>query len=491
MRLRDLTLQLSGNPSVPLALQVASALADAIRQGRLRPGDALPGTRTLAEELGVSRSTVVNAIHELEAEGWVESRVGSGTYVAVALPDQTPKAWGLRAPRDVASQEPGFDFPSLLSPPTEPMATLIDLRRSIPDARLAPSEALGKAYQRAIRLHGEKLLQLGEPKGNATLRRVLADMLSERRGLLVDPEQIVLTQGSRMAVELLSSALLPEGSAVAVEDPGRPALWDMFQRMSKLSLHPIAMDSEGLSVSELRALLKREPVRLLILSPRHQVPTTHSLSANRRVELLELAREHRIAVVELDEDCDYTYSARSDPPLASVDAFGQIIYYSSLSHLIAPSMHLGFLVAHRDLAEQLAKRCSMGDMRGDRVLEWSMAELIRDGELARHIRKVRRIYQQRRDHLVKALQGAFEKILVVDAPEGGLGLWLRLIAPVDTEAWLQACKGRNLLLQAGRHFSFRDESLPYLRLGFAHLDEKTLDEAVRRMKDAFETLNLI
>lgn len=486
MRVRDFVLTLDPNSQDPLALQITKALALAIRNGRLQPGVALPGSRAMAEELGVHRNTVLAAVHQLEEEGWVETRQGSGTFVCRSLPDQTPKAWGEVDPAaSHKASHPGFDIPPQLSPITAPVDAVLNLAEGLPDVRLAPTEAMARGYQRAIRLHGEELLQYGEPQGHIGLRSMLAEMLSERRGMVVDPDQIMVTRGSRMGLDLVTLALFNQGGGVvAVEDPGHRGAWETMQQSAAVSLRPIPVDSEGLDTDALEALLEREKVGLLYLTPHHQYPTTVTLSPARRAKVLELAQRHRMAILEDDYDSEYHYEGRPLTPLASGDPTAQVIYMSSLSKLIAPGVRLGFLVAPKGLVDRLARLRVRMDWQGDRVLEWAIADLMRDGDLGRHLRKVRRTYEERRDKLSGLLRSRLGGALDFSVPAGGLALWLRGREGLDMEAWIQRCKVRSLVLSPGRQFDFAGRPLPFTRMGFASLDDAQIDDAVQRMVGA-------
>src|SRR5664279_3313151 len=193
MRLRPFVLELGPESQGPLQLRIARAVAQAIRGGRLKPGEALPGSRDLAEQVGVHRNTVMLAFQELIAEGWVVGQRGSGTFVADRVPELTPLVWGaLVAP--VAPDQAGFDLPSRLSPltPLVPVHFNLDLAAR-PEVRLAPVEELAKAYQRALRLQGTRLLERADPLGHSLLRQELSGMLSRWRGISADPEQILIT----------------------------------------------------------------------------------------------------------------------------------------------------------------------------------------------------------------------------------------------------------------------------------------------------------
>lgn len=468
----------------PLTLQIVRGLATAIRNGVLKPGQPLPGSRVLAEHLDVHRNTVLAALRELEAEGWIETRQGSGTYVSSRLPDVAPEKWGPVDDTPARPAAPGYDLPDGLNPITAPLVSELNLAEGLPDVRQVPSDALARGYQRAIRLHGEELLKYGEPRGNSTFRRLLADLLRERRGLSLDPEQILITRGSRMALDLVCAALFRDGGVVAVEDPGQRSVWETIQQSASVQLRPIPVDGEGLRVDALEELLERERVGLLYLTPHRQIPTTVPLSPARRMKLLELAQRHRMAVLEDDSEGEFTYEGKPLLPLASGDPTGQVIYMSSLSRLLAPGIRLGFLAAPQSLVDRLARVRVRMDWQGDRVLEWSMGDLIRDGDLARHIRKVRRLYQERRDLLTAGLAKDLGACLDFQVPDGGLALWVRGRQGFPFQTWLERCRTRGVLLHPGRHFSYAGRDLAATRMGFAALEPAEIQDALHRMRSA-------
>jgi GntR family transcriptional regulator/MocR family aminotransferase len=484
MRPRKLALDLDPNRKASLALQIASGLAAAIRRGLFKPEEALPSSRQLAEDLGVNRNTVLNALRELEAEGWVETRVGAGTFVCRTLPDREPAAWAGGARAAGPADQAGFDVPAALAALTPPLDVKLNLEEPLPDPRLAPQDALAKAYQRAIRLHGGDLLGLGEPQGNALLRQSLAEMLGRHHGLTVDPDQVLVTRGSRMALDLVTLALAPDGAAVAVENPGNPIAWETMRQSTQARLLPVPVDAGGLDPGALEALLDREKVAYLYLSPCTQNPTTVALAPERRKRILDLARDRRLPILEDDSEGAYHYEGPVQFPLATQDATGQVIYLGSLSRLIAPGLRLGYLVAPRDLASRLARVRRQMDWQGDRVLEWAVADLWRDGDLDRHLRKARKAYQERRDHLAAALRHHLGKGWRFQAPAGGLSLWVEPPPDVDLGAFWRRCRDLDVRFHPSGRFFLGDPKGRGLRLGFAALTGPELFEAVRRMAAA-------
>jgi GntR family transcriptional regulator/MocR family aminotransferase len=487
----ELQLQAGAEPELPLFLQVARAIAEAIRRGRLRPGAALPGARTLAQQLAVNRNTITAAYDELAAEGWIDRQRARGSYVSRALPEVRPRSFAARgaAPRPSVPARAGFD----LGPGPPPARTdlagagygpdVLLMGGGLPDLSLAPIAELARAYRRALQRHARELLAYGLPHGHPRLRAALAEMLARTRGLGTGQDDVLCTRGSQMALDLLARALVTPGDVVAIEAYGyRPAWQALAQAGARLL--PIPVDAHGLQVEALQKVLERQPVRALYVTPHHQYPTTVTLSAGRRLALLELARQHRLAIIEDDYDHEFHYEGRPVLPLASTDQAGVVIYVGTLSKILAPGLRIGYVVAPGPLLERLATLRFHVDRQGDQAVELAVAELLEDGEVQRHARRVRRHYQARRDLLADLLSRHLGGALDFTVPSGGMALWARAARDVDVEMWSARALERGVLVHPGRRFMYGDTPSPHLRLGFAALDERKLTLAVSRLREA-------
>jgi len=480
----DLMLDLRAPSPTPLFVRIARALEEDIRRGRLPPGAPLPGSRTLAESLGVHRNTVLAAYRELETQGWIVTSAARATYVSPTLPD-VPARPSAGAPRETLPTQVGFPLPA--TPPRrerfEPSRRTLVLAGGVPDVRLVPSALLARAYRRALKLEGRKLLDYGDARGHPRLRAALADMLSSVRGLAVGADDLLITRGSQGALDLVARTLVTPGETVAVEAIGYRPAWHAFQ-LAGARLAPLPVDGEGLRVDALEALSRRTPVRAVYLTPHHHYPTTVTLSPARRLALLAWAREHRVALIEDDYDHEFHYEGRPVLPLASADRDGLVLYVGTLSKVLAPSLRLGFLAAPRPFLEHALGVREAVDRQGDTALEAAVAELLEEGEVRRHVRKMRGIYQDRRDALVEALGKTLAGVLSVSPPAGGMALWAHCAPEVDADAWAQAGLGAGVGFSAGSVYSFDNRPVAAVRLGFAALKESELTEAVRRMARA-------
>lgn len=478
MSTRDLFLSLDDVPGDTLKWRVVHALQQALLEGRIPPGAPLPGSRAMAETFQIHRQTVVAALKELEAEGWLVSVPNRGTFAARELPSGA----GGSVERGT-SPGVGFDLPSLMRSASISDSGALLLADGAPDPRLAPAEELAKGYQRAMRRHGAALLQDRNPLGTPLLREAVAEWITERHGMHVDADRILITRGSRSALNLLSMALCRPGDIVAVESPGNRGAWELFLKGAGLSLRTIPVDDQGIDTQALEELLDRERVRVIYLTPRRQFPTAVSLSRERRTRVLELASTYRVAVFEDDYDGEIEFEGPRSKPLIAMDGTGQVIHIGSISRLLAPGLRLGFLVLPAQLVPYLGRFKSRHEEQGDPVLEWAVADLIRDGELARHLRRARKTYAKRRDFLIAELQERLGNVLHLERPTGGMGLWLRVKAPVDAEAWVQSARVQGLLLNPPSFF-FQGASEPSFRMGFAQASLDELSTAVHRLERA-------
>lgn len=481
----ELSLALDPTSAEPIFLQIARAIADDIRRGRLRAGAELPGSRALARSLSVHRNTVLAAYRELAAEGWIEASAARGTFVSAELPDPTPRRFARRAAaRAEVPAKLGFDLgPTALRELPLVAPGVLRMSGGLPDMRLVPTAALARAYRRALRAESRRLLDYGDPRGHERLRAALAAMLSAVRGLAAGPESVLVTRGSQMGLDLVARALIAPGDTVAVESYGYRPAWEAL-RLAGARLFPVPVDAAGISVDALAELCGRERLRAVYVTPHHQYPTTAVLAPGRRIALLELCQRRRIAIIEDDYDHEFHYDGRPVLPLASADTAGVVVYIGTLSKILAPGLRLGFVVAPVPLVERLAVLRTFVDRHGDHAVERAVAELLEDGEVQRHARRVRRIYKARRDALVDALRARLGGVLDFRVPSGGMALWAEVDAGIDPDGWAERSLARNVAFWAGRRFAFDGKKRPFVRLGFASLDEREIREAVERMAKA-------
>jgi GntR family transcriptional regulator/MocR family aminotransferase len=472
----------------PLFLQISRSIIADIQEGRMRPGTRLPGTRTLANSLAVHRNTVLAAYEELESEGWIQTSQARGTYVSQALPNVPARNFARRITlRESVPETVGFDLRSEL-PEIEAYrwapGTLV-MNGGVPDLRLTPAHALARAYRHVLKRDAAAVLCYTDPQGHPRLRAALASMLASTRGLASETNDILITRGSQMALDLVGRTLIRAGDALAVESIGYPAAWETF-RTYGARLVPVPVDREGMDVDALARICEHTKIRALYVTPHHHYPTMATLTAGRRIALLDLARRQRFAIIEDDYDHEFHYEGRPVLPLASVDRAGVVIYIGTLAKILAPGLRLGYLVAPQPLLQRLTAQRFHVDRQGDQAVEAAVAQLLEDGEVQRHGRRARRIYHARRDYLAAALHKTFSGELTFTLPAGGMAIWAQARDGIDVDAWALRAVKRKVIFSPGRQFTFDGRSTGHLRLGFAAMDESELGEAVKRLRLALQ-----
>ena len=401
---RELLLPLDPDPARPLHRQVYEHLRQAILSGRLRPGERLPSTRQAARRLRLARNTVARAYEDLESEGYLEGRVGSGTYVPRALPEELLHG--------AVTAEPA-PLPALPSRPLSAWGTRAFVDSAIPQPSLervqfdfTPGQPDWDAFPRALwrRLLGHAWLRgdlgrLGEPAGYRPLREALASYLAASRGVVCSAEQIVVVNGTQQALDLVGRLWLDPGQRVALESPGYPGARRAFQAYGAETL-PLPVDAEGAQVDRLASM---QGVRLVSVTPSHQYPTGAVLSLERRLRLLDWAERSGALVLEDDYDSEFRFAGRPLASLQGLDRGGRVIYLGTFSTVLLPPLRLGYAVLPLDLVDAFARGKSLADSQTATAEQEALAEMLRQGHFARHLRRMRRLYQERRAVLLAGL----------------------------------------------------------------------------------------
>jgi GntR family transcriptional regulator/MocR family aminotransferase len=466
--------------------QIVHSVIEEIRRGRLRPGTPLPGSRELGERLGLNRKTVIQSYAELEAQGWVRSETRRGTFVAENLP-QLDLPEGGRPDRSRMPSEPFF-APARMAASLSaelPEHGMLSFDDGAPDIRHVPADALARAYRNALRSTlRHRRLGYGDPRGSEQLRAAVSTMLNSDRGLATATENICLTRGSQMAIFVVAQTLVVPGDTVVVERLSYPPAREAFRRAGA-AIASVGVDAQGLDVDGLERACRKHRVRAVYVTPHHHFPTTVLMTPERRMRLMLLAAQFGFAVVEDDYDHEFHFTHQPMLPLASFDGGGHVIYVGSLSKLLSPSLRLGYVSAPTSLIERIAGEIMLVDRQGDPATEGAVAELIEDGELHRHTRKMMRLYADRRTHFAQQLQDIAGSRVAFDMPEGGLAFWVKF-AGVDVLRLREECRERNLFVQSPRPFAADGADVGALRLGFASLDVDEITAATHRLVAALD-----
>ena len=455
------TLEKSRRPKYQL---LAEGLRSSIRQGRIQPSEGLPSTREMARQFKMNRHTVMNALAELISEGWIVAEEKKGYFVTSTLPDAflRPKS---AVKRVISAQKMSYRFARSIEIddycPTSNYK--FSFPSGFPDLRLFPVNEFKSHFQDSLR--STSVLSYGDPAGHDGLREEIAIYLRRIRN--IEERTIVVTNGSQEAIFLLAQLMIKPGDAVAVEALGYPPAMEAL-RFAGAKLIPISVDEEGLNVDDLKQKLKRHRIRFLYTTPLHQYPTTVTLSATRRLQLYELAAKNGIFILEDDYDHEFHYVSQPVAPLASFDPAGLILYTSTFSKILFPSARVGFMAVPNEVGQQIARLKRISSRQNEQILQDTICRWMVSGGFERHLRKMRRVYEERRNSMIETLSN----LKITDknkinwiAPDGGMALWLDIGR--DSKVFSASAKRHSLLLNPESAYRLDERIGTHLRLGFS------------------------
>ena len=465
-----------------LTRQLYQAIRERILDGRLAGASRLPASRDLAAWLEVSRNTVIRAFDQLYAEGFIEGRVGDGTYVVElgsARPLMQPSAPG-PAMTDALQRLQRHH----LAPPVSgaPRA----FRIGVPAFDLFPFETWARLTARFWRRPSPARLGYGDPAGDPALRELVAAYLRSSRGLNCDPSQVVITCGAQQGISLCAQLLVQPGDRVAVENPGYRAAGHAFA-VAGAELCGIAVDGEGLDTA---ALSQLEGCRLAYVTPSHQYPTGVTLSLARRLELLAWAERNEGWIVEDDYDGEYRYSGTPLTPLAALDRQGRVLYVGTFCKIAFPALRLGYLVLPPGLAEAFARRRALDMRHSDIGSQAVMAEFIAAGHFQRHVRRMRQAARARRDTLLQHWPAAIPGCTALPAVEAGLHVCVPVHSRVREAELVAAARAAGVEMNGLADYWLEgqvpEDAPGGLVLGFAAVPEVEIVAALQRLRRAWD-----
>ncbi len=478
-----LHLPIDRSSGIPLHRQIYEGLRRAILDGLLRSGQRIASTRALAAELNVSRLPVLTAYEQLLHEGYLEGRAGSGTFVSGALPDDLLRAslpGNGRAPPGAARRLPR---------PTPPAGHgeegLGPFRMSLP----ALDQFSHASWARLVARHAHGLsdaqMAYGDPAGLEQLRAAVAEHLRAARAVRCEAEQILIVSGSQAALRIAAAVLLEPGDRVAVEEPGSPVARAALNA-SGAELVPVPVDEEGMSVSSLRRRGGR--VRAAYVTPSHQYPLGTSMTVARRFALLDWARRGAAWVLEDDYDSEYRYVSRPLGALQGMDAHERVVYIGTFSKVLFPALRVGYLVVPPSLRQRFVEAREAFDLFPPTLYQLVLAEFLREGHFARHLRRMRGVYLARRDALLAGLARHCGNRLTVHNADAGLHVAVLLPAGLDDVEVVRRMAGRGLTATALSTCYAGPARRSGLLLGFGGSTERRLLEATRVLGEVLRGL---
>ena len=493
-----------------LSRQLYQALRQRVLDGRLASGTRLPASRDLAAALAISRNSVVRAYDQLYAEGFIEGRVGDGTYVAQlaqALPAEkklsTKLSTVFSTGLPTALSTDWLDLPVVSSSKVIHSATFSRLEQNhlakppsgpprafrvgVPAFDLFPFEVWAKLNAAFWRKPDLQQLCYGDPAGDARLRGMIAAYLRSSRGMQCSAEQIVITSGAQQGISLCAQLLVEPGDGVAIENPGYRAAGHAFA-VAGARLHGVAVDSEGIDCS---AMAELSDCRVAYVTPSHQYPTGVVMSLARRLELLAWAERTQGWIVEDDYDGEYRYSGAPLAPLAALDRQGRVLYVGTFGKIAFPALRLGYLVLPTNLVDAFCQRRAVDVRHSEVSTQAVMAEFMAAGHFQRHIRRMRRTALSRRNTLMEGWPTELPGVAGLPAVAAGLHLTVAVESVAREQQLIEQAHNVDVEINGLSNYWLPDSITPSdqragLVLGFAAVPEPAIESALARLRQAWK-----
>ena len=508
----DLVIALDRASAIPLYQQLAEALRQAVLQGRLKPNHKLPPSRMLAMSLKISRATVTQSYEQLLSEGYFEARRGSGTFVCTQLPDEylkpvyaddraltSRKSGSLQqgvgvCPKadeqnevDVAKVTMLSRFGTALlqdSPLTisDPEAE-ISFRYGNPAAAHFPIVLWRRLLSRHCHNSPEVLNYSPDAAGYLPLRSAIADYLGRSRAVQCQAAQVIIVNGSQQALDLMARLTLDPGDWVAIEEPGYLGARHCFKGQGA-RLQTVTVDAEGLVVETLNQY--RQPFKLVYVTPSHQFPTGATLSLSRRLALLQWAAQTETLILEDDYDSEYRYGDRPMPALQGIDRHHTTIYTGTFSKILFPALRMGYLVVPPAWIPLVSRAKWLCDRQTPLLEQYVLTDFIVEGHFERHIRRMRQLYDRRRQALTNALKHYLGSRVAILGEKAGIHLMAKIETTLSDEIVIQVAKRLGVgLISAQDYYLTAPKSGEFI-FGYAQLNEIQIERGIQKLSQIFK-----
>jgi len=481
----ELAIALNNNSSKSLHQQLYEQIRQAILSGRLTAGEKIPSTRFLAKSLSISRFTVTTSYEQLLSEGYLETVTGSGTFVCKQLPDDLIYSNPIdNIEKDNCSSIKlsmyGKTLVNIANVPriTEPQLE-INFRYGTPALTEFPIKLWRRLLSRYCNTNLNWLDYSTEPNGYQPLRAAITHYLTRSRAVNCVPEQILITNGTQQALDLILRLLIEPGETVAIENPGYLSAKIIFETQN-IQIVPISVDNSGLIVQE---LINYQPqnIRLVYVTPSHQFPTGAILSLPRRLELLNWAQQTGGLIIEDDYDSEFRYSEKPIPALQGLDQRDSVIYIGTFSKVLFPSLRIGYLVLPKSLISIFTRAKWLNDRHLPILEQQVLTEFINEGYLESHLRKMRSIYDKRRQTLVNCLKEHFGKSAEILGEKAGIHLMVRLNTNFSDEEIIQRAAKNGLGIMSANPYYLTTHPPGKFIFGYGELTEMQLQEGIKRL----------
>jgi DNA-binding transcriptional MocR family regulator len=487
-------IRLDRTSGLPLYRQICQGLREAILSGELAEGVRLPTERALARELGVNRTTVMNAYNELASEGLIEGHVGRGTlvrrnhfgYGSDEYDERETASWLLGLPAgEREALGPDARLLSELASVGD-HKEIISLAPGNPATNLLPAKMLNAIFADSLLSSRQAALGYCPVEGLLSLRRDIAAHM-RRRGVVVNAPQVLILSGSTQGIGLVGRFLLNPGDEVVVEVPTYLGAIQAFRALNARVIG-VPTDNDGMRIDLLESILARRRPRLIYTLPTFQNPTGAVMSPERRRRLLLLARRYQTPILEDDPYGEIYFEGNPPQPLKALDTHGQVIYLSTFSKTLAPGLRVAWLVAPEPMIERLTLHKQVFDLNTNAIGQWAVSEIMQRNLLDAHLEHIRRVYRNKRDLTLQSIATYWPSDVRASHPAGGFHLWCRLPGDLRARTLLREAANDHVAFTIGEPFHVDGGGQQHFRLGYAYPEEEHIEEGIRRIGAAMKRL---
>ncbi len=469
-------------------LQITQQVIQLICSKKLTVGTKLPGSRVIANLLEVHRKTVVAAMDELQAQGWLSILPKKGAFIEnpqIKL-NRLDRVDSVGNQKLFANASFSFKRSFFLDSPFEEHKCDFAFNDGLPDIRLTKLDDLSRYYSSSLkRRQVSQRINDFSFRGNQYFLEQLCYFLNTSRGLKLQKENLLVTRSTEMCLYVLAHLLVEDGDCVLVGDKSYFSANMIFQQAGA-NIKTIPVDENGIQVEEIKKRFQKGDIRLIYLSSQHHYPTTVEMSSERKMALQDLADQYQFVILEDDYDYEFHYEKEQDLPMASNDPYGRVIYLGSFGKSLFPTFQTGFICGPKDLIHAANKFLGLLDPKGDVVMEQTLAEIIEEGEIHRHLKKALKTYRERRNNFVSLLKIQFQEAIQIKIPSGGLAIWMEWTEPISLMKLAERCQRKGVFIP--RICMYQDQNHCALRLGFGHLNELEMDHVVKCMYQEYTFL---
>ncbi|ALM47950.1 GntR family transcriptional regulator [Flavobacterium psychrophilum] len=471
-------IQLKPEETTAIYLQIVFEFIKAIQTGLLPEGTKLPGTRILCKLLSVNRNTLIKAFEDLESQGWIEILPNKGTFILSQQKQDKKKVFTHLKSKESSKVSTGFTYKrsTILENPKDTSTLPYQFNDGMPDLRLVQTDVLARLYVSKLkRQKSTNTWEQIQAQSHLNFKMHFSNFLNLTRGLRIATSNLLTTSSHEISLYLVTKLLISPGDKVVVASPGY-YISNMTLSDSGAQIISIPVDKDGINTKYLKQICEEQTIRILYLTSTYHYPTTTSLSAKRRLEVLELANQYRFVILEDDYDFDFHYDNNPVLPLAAFDTNERVVYIGSFGRSLPSGFGYGFIAAPSEFIKELEKHQNILEPGIDVIKEQVLTDWIKEGEVHRLSKKNKKIYKERRDYFVSLLNAKLKGKIKFKVPPRGLAIWVEWLGNFNLIKFQKECATNGLFLP--KTILYQTKSLTATRLGFGHLDKTEMEEAI-------------